>query len=146
VSVLRLVHHFLTLRVHCLTTFYRKLHKPTCKAAQADSPSTSNDPISKLTGRINAARFQQSRTRQFSTFITPQNVISAAEKSYKDAMRDAETLLRCEPEYRDEFVGDETWIDERWEWVDLCEKILVSIAFYHMKWDLRGFLITNNSV
>jgi hypothetical protein len=119
--------------VHCLTTFYRKLHKPTCKAAQADSPSTSNDPISKLTERINAARFQQSRTRQFSTFITPQDVISAAEKSYKDAIRDAETLLRCEPEYRDEFVGDETWIDERWEWVDLCEKILVSIAFCDMK-------------
>ena len=53
-------------------------------------------------------------------------MISAAEKSYKDAMRDAETLLRCEPEYRDELVGDEKWIEERWEWVDLCEKILVS--------------------
>ncbi|KIM73296.1 hypothetical protein PILCRDRAFT_729683 [Piloderma croceum F 1598] len=101
-----------------------KSHKPTCKAAQAHSPSTSSDPISKLTERINAARFQQSRTRQFSTFITPQDVISAAEKSYKDATRDAETLLRCEPEYSDELVGDQKWIDERWEWVDLCEKIL----------------------
>jgi hypothetical protein len=57
-----------------------------------------------------------------------QDVIVTAERSYKDAMRDAETLLRCEPEYNDEAVDDENWIDARWEWVDLCEKILVGIA------------------
>jgi len=55
-------------------------------------------------------------------------VISAAERSYKDAMRDAETLLRCEPVFADKAVDDENWIDVRWEWVDVCEKILVCVC------------------
>ena len=54
-------------------------------------------------------------------------MISAAERDYRDAMRDAETLLRCEPEYGDELVDDVNWIDTRWEWVDVCEKILVGV-------------------
>jgi hypothetical protein len=54
-------------------------------------------------------------------------VISAAERGYRDAMRDAEILLRCEPEYRDELVDDVNWIDTRWEWVDVCEKTLVGV-------------------
>jgi hypothetical protein len=106
--------------------FHRKSHKPICQVTQAGSP-TSRDPILKLTERVNAARFQQSSPREFSAFIVPQDVISAAEKSYKDAMRDAETLLRCEPEYKDELVDDVNWIDTRWEWVDVCEKTLVGV-------------------
>lgn len=54
-----------------------------------------------------------------------EDVISAAEKTYKDAMRDAETLLSCEPKFADRTETDEDWIDVRWEWVDVCEKILV---------------------
>jgi hypothetical protein len=102
-------------------------HKPICQAAQAISPSTNRDSISKLIERVNAARYQQSRPREFSAFIGPQDVITAAEQSYKDAIRDAETLLRCEPQYTDKVVNDENWIDVRWEWVDICEKILVGV-------------------
>ena len=54
-----------------------------------------------------------------------QDVIHAAEKTYKDAMRDAETLLSCEPKFADRTGTNEDWIDVRWEWVDVCEKILV---------------------
>jgi hypothetical protein len=104
---------------------HRKSHKPTCKSSVLASLP---DSISKLTERLDAARYQQSRPREFSSFIGPQDVIGAAEQSYKDAMRDAETLLRCEPEYNDEAVNDANWVDARWEWVDVCEKILVGVA------------------
>ena len=114
---------------HCIRVLinfsYRKSHQPVCHVAQPGSPSSYRDSVSKLTERVNAARYQQSRPRAFSAFTEPQDVISAAEKTYKDALREAEALLQCEPDHKINAVGDKDWIETRWEWIEVCEQTLV---------------------
>lgn len=105
----------------------RKSHKTVCAASRPDyDPSQYHDPISQLIERVDSARFQQSRPRMLAAFINPRDVIRTAEKTYKDALREAQALLTCEPEYRAASVRDVDLINIRLEWVDECEKVLVS--------------------
>ncbi|KAF7972246.1 hypothetical protein HWV62_18666 [Athelia sp. TMB] len=102
-----------------------KSHRAACAASRPDyDPARYTDCMAQLIARVDGARFQQSRPRMLAAFISPQDVIHAAENTYKDALREAQALLTCEPEYRPDCVRDRDLIDSRLEWVDECEKVL----------------------
>ncbi|KAF7966736.1 hypothetical protein HWV62_37261 [Athelia sp. TMB] len=106
-------------------TLHWKSHRAACAASRPDyDPARYTDCMAQLIARVDGARFQQSRPRMLAAFISPQDVIHAAENTYKDALREAQALLTCEPEYRPDCVRDRDLIDSRLEWVDECEKVL----------------------